>query len=95
MATAILYQSDDGAVRVEYDYTGLCKRVSLIRCINNGVTNARVTIWRLDNGGLVDQKYYPPGKTLISTIKSGLRVLFDNKTPVFPYGFRIEYPIQG
>lgn len=91
MATAILYQSDDGAVRVEYDYCDLFRTVTLVRCVHGGRGNARVTIWKSD-GALVDQKYFPPNTTLISKIKSGLRVRLDNGVPVFPYGFRVEYP---
>ena len=92
VATIQLAQFDNERVTFQADYNDGNKRITRVRCINNGLYNARATVIDKTDSSIVAQVTFPAGQTLVYNI-AGQQVTFDEfNDPSFPYRTMFEYP---
>ena len=85
-------QMAGGAVTFEADYNDGNKRITKVRCINNGTANARATVIDRADNTIVAQTTFLAGQTTQINL-AGQAVTFDEfNDPSFPYRTMFEYP---
>lgn len=91
MPTVELARFAEGAVRVECDYSAGNRRVTAVRCVNNGTGNLRATLLNPDNS-IAHQTTFLSGTTQLNV--AGQQVTLDAEGyPQMPYIVRLDYPV--
>ncbi len=101
MATLTVATFDNDAVIFELEYVEVNRKITLIRCINDGSGNARGTLIDRETDAIVAQAIFVPGQTTPINVVGNYRVEFvpDPHFPgspdmvELPYKTFIEYPV--
>lgn len=91
MATVTLVRYEEGAVELQADYHDGNRRVTAVRCINNGSGNLRATLVDPTDQSVAHQVTFLSGTTQIN-IPQGRTVTIVDGWPEMPYTLRTEYP---
>ena len=101
MPTLIIATFDDDAVVFELEYVEVNRKITLIRCANNGSGNARGTLIDRITDAIVAQAVFVSGQITTRDVVGNYRVEFvpDPHLPgspnmvELPYKTFIEYPV--
>lgn len=82
----------NGEVKFEADFNDTNRRITRIRCINQGSGSARVTLLEPAGNTIVAQTVFLPNSTTQFNV-SGQQVIVGPEGVDIPYNTRIQYPV--